>query len=36
MDFIAMSLIMVLSMALGIVGARGMLQLVFAALSRRG
>jgi hypothetical protein len=35
MDFMLTLLIVVLSMVLGIAGARGMLELMFAALSRR-
>jgi hypothetical protein len=34
MDFVMMLLIVGLSMVLGILGARGMLQLMFAAMSR--
>ena len=36
MDFIVTVVIVLLSMALGIVGARGMLQLAFAAMARPG
>jgi hypothetical protein len=35
MDFMMMLLVMGLSMALGILGARGMLELMFAAMARR-
>jgi hypothetical protein len=36
MDFMMTLLIVVLSMVLGIVGARGMLELMFAAMSKPG